>query len=161
MNAIGPIEASNKASYLEIRDRLMNPPSIKEKRIRDSKERKDRIDMFEMLSGFIRYDVRNSKGDEIEETPIATKEHHLTRAGRISEILEEVSKYHKVPIAVIKGPCRSPAYVRARQEVMYRIHTEIEEMSLPMIGRTMGRDHTTILYGIREHTKRLKAMGAA
>lgn len=54
-----------------------------------------------------------------------------------------------------------------RQEAMWRAYEERTSdgrrvYSLPQIGAYLGgRDHTTVLHGIRQHEKRMKARVAA
>lgn len=43
----------------------------------------------------------------------------------------------------------------ARQEAMWRLN--LRGNSLPAIGRWAGRDHTTILFGVRRHHERQRA----
>ncbi len=61
-------------------------------------------------------------------------------------ILEEVSAFTGVPKDKIIGTSKSKDIVRARQIMIYLI-TELTDLSLPAIGRFIGRDHTTALYG--------------
>jgi hypothetical protein len=69
-------------------------------------------------------------------------------------IVHEVAKKHGVGFMEIVGAQRSRRIVAARHECCYRIAMETT-MSLPMIGRRLGgRDHTTILHGLRMHAQR-------
>lgn len=53
---------------------------------------------------------------------------------------------------------RDKSVVAARHEAMWRCKNETQ-MSFPDIGRRFGgRDHTTILYAVRSHEKRLSTM---
>lgn len=56
----------------------------------------------------------------------------------------------------MKGHRRDKSVVKARQKAWWRMAKELG-MSLPAIGRRMNRDHTTILWGIRQHEERLAA----
>lgn len=60
----------------------------------------------------------------------------------------------------LKGPRRAASIVRGRQKAWWRMSRELG-MSLPAIGRRMNRDHTTILWGIRQHEERVAAGGAS
>jgi len=52
------------------------------------------------------------------------------------------------------SPRRNKEIVAARHEVFYRCRVETA-LSLPQIGRRMGgKDHTTVLHGIRAHARR-------
>lgn len=69
------------------------------------------------------------------------------------DILADVASRHAIETRDLKGPSRERRYSWPRQEAMclIRQHTRL---SLPQIGDVLGRDHTTILHGIREHCRR-------
>lgn len=70
------------------------------------------------------------------------------------KIVREVSRKHGVSIIDILSTRRCREYVEARYEAMYRMRHETT-MSYPQIGRRLGgRDHTTVLHGVREHARR-------
>jgi len=74
-------------------------------------------------------------------------------------IMSEVSEAHNMTIKQMKGQSREMAYVKARQEVAYRLNTELG-YSLTQIGRLLGkRDHTTILHSINRYKKNLAQGG--
>lgn len=56
--------------------------------------------------------------------------------------------------ADILGPSRLRKFSNPRQFVMYLAHKR--GMSLPQIGRIMGRHHTTVLHGVRAEEARRK-----
>ena len=60
-------------------------------------------------------------------------------------ILEEVSSFTGVAKDKILGKSKSKDIVHARQIMIYLI-TQMTDLSLPAIGRFIGRDHTTALY---------------
>ena len=71
-----------------------------------------------------------------------------------TDIITEVAERWRVGPDEIKGPRRLKRISRARQEALYlmRRHTRL---SLPHIGQILGgRDHTTVLHGIRVHCRR-------
>lgn len=71
-------------------------------------------------------------------------------------ILRVVSNRHQVSQVDVCSERRQEAFVHARQEAMWMIKNATS-WSLPRIGRFLGgRDHTTVLHGIRAHAKRLK-----
>lgn len=70
------------------------------------------------------------------------------------EILSQVAQKHAVPADWILSPRRSAKIATARQEVMYRLYRETK-FSLPAIGQRLDRDHTTVLWGIKQHEKRM------
>ena len=68
-----------------------------------------------------------------------------------SEIIYRVAQKHGVGVGDIRGPSRKPILVLARQEAAYEIRMK-RGLSLPQIGVMLGRDHTTVLHGIKRHT---------
>lgn len=69
-------------------------------------------------------------------------------------IVEEVAEQHGVVVDDLFGPSRKHPIVFHRMEAMYRIADETP-LSLPEIGRKLGgKDHTTVLHGIRSHAAR-------
>lgn len=72
-----------------------------------------------------------------------------------NEILFFTAQKYSVSVAELKGERRDKNMVRARHECFYRISKELG-YSLPKIGRLIGgRDHTTVLAGIRRHEMRM------
>ncbi len=69
-------------------------------------------------------------------------------------ILREVAAKHGLTAAEILSARRDKTVVLARQETIWRLSKETS-MSLPAIGKKMGRDHTTVLYSIRRPQARL------
>lgn len=73
----------------------------------------------------------------------------------VSEILREVAAKHGLSVDVLLARCAQRAYAWPRQEAMYRVFTECPHISYPEAGRRMGgRDHTTILEGVRAYCRR-------
>lgn len=73
----------------------------------------------------------------------------------VADIVREVAAKHGLPVKVLLGHCRQRAYAWPRQEAMYRVFTECQHISYPEAGRRLGgRDHTTILHGVRAHCRR-------
>jgi chromosomal replication initiation ATPase DnaA len=71
------------------------------------------------------------------------------------KILRETADAYGLSVEEICGYRRIVPYVRARQQAMWRMKTELG-MSMPEIGRRIGnKDHTTVLHGIRAHQARL------
>lgn len=68
-------------------------------------------------------------------------------------IIEEVSNQTMIPVRDILSKKRDRPTAHARQLCFYRIRHECN-YSLPAIGRLFDRDHTTVLHGIRQETKR-------
>jgi chromosomal replication initiation ATPase DnaA len=80
---------------------------------------------------------------------------------RFSDIVAFVAHHRGVSSAEIISPTRLGDIVRARQEVMYLARQQTfsdgrHRYSFTMIGKLLGgRDHTTVLHGVRQHGKRL------
>lgn len=89
---------------------------------------------------------------------LPTEDTELTPDTNVSwrTIVMRVARRHGVSSADILSHQRSQPIVRARQEAIYHVAIETG-MTLPMIGRKFGRDHTTILHSFRTHKKRLKS----
>lgn len=112
------------------------PPPIKEvERIKEAAaEKEDRIDKL---------------CAEIEAL------HICDGPGRGHQIARAVAKAYNISWAEFRSKRRWPYLVKARQHAMWEIR-HATTLSLPAIGRVLGGlDHTTILWGIRAHQKRL------
>ena len=84
----------------------------------------------------------------------------LTRTkwgGSASKIIAHVAAEHGFTMAQMLGTRRHPDIVAARHEAMLRVHEALKDMSLPQIGRAFGRDHTSVINGIRRAKERRKA----
>jgi chromosomal replication initiator protein len=67
----------------------------------------------------------------------------------IEEIQRKVSEHYNIRLADMIGPKRVRTIARPRQIAMY-LSKELTTRSLPEIGRRFGgRDHTTIIHGVR------------
>ncbi|MCF6234283.1 MAG: chromosomal replication initiator protein DnaA [Rhodobacteraceae bacterium] len=67
----------------------------------------------------------------------------------VEEIQRRVSDYYNIRLSDIIGPKRLRSYARPRQVAMY-LCKQLTSRSLPDIGRRFGgRDHTTIMHGVR------------
>lgn len=65
--------------------------------------------------------------------------------------LDEICEKYAVTVAEIMGNQRNGRIVRARQHFMYELKTNTT-WSLPEIARRLnGRDHTSVLWGVRRH----------
>lgn len=76
----------------------------------------------------------------------------VTRPPTMAGIAAEVAVQHRVTVADIRGPSRVRGLVRARQEFMARAW--VAGKTKCAIGRYLGRDHTTVIYGLRVHLTR-------
>lgn len=70
-------------------------------------------------------------------------------------VFQYVASKHKVTLKELVGQSRQQHICRARQEIFWRLH-EIGAYTLHQIGYWMGgRDHTTVLHGVRMHRERI------
>jgi hypothetical protein len=73
---------------------------------------------------------------------------------RIADVAADVARAHGVCLADVCGPSRLRHLVRARQAVMHRL-VHVDRFAVSEIGRFLGgRDHTTVLHGVRAHAAR-------
>ncbi len=67
----------------------------------------------------------------------------------IEEIQRRVSEHYNIRLSDMIGPKRLRSYARPRQVAMY-LCKQLTSRSLPEIGRRFGgRDHTTVMHGVR------------
>lgn len=65
------------------------------------------------------------------------------------EVAAYVANLHDIPMGSFYGKQQTRCMARPRQIAMYCIRLLSPHMSLIAIGRMMGRDHTTVLFGVR------------
>jgi chromosomal replication initiation ATPase DnaA len=78
----------------------------------------------------------------------------------MAEIARRVACEHGLTVADLKGPRRTRNLAHPRQQAMSEMYGEMTEhghrWSLPQIGLFLGgRDHTTVLHGVRRHALRM------
>lgn len=72
------------------------------------------------------------------------------------QVLEQSCIDHGITVQDAKEQTRKRQFAHPRQGVMFDLYTKCPQLSLPEIGRMLGgRDHTTILYGIKTHAARI------
>ncbi len=72
------------------------------------------------------------------------------RKASIDDIQRKVADHYHIRLSDLVGPRRNRVFARPRQVAMY-LAKELTERSLPEIARKFGgRDHTTIMHGIRK-----------
>lgn len=69
-------------------------------------------------------------------------------------IIHEVASAHGFTVSRVRGSDRTFPVCAARQEAMWRIKRETP-LTIQMIGRRFGRDHTTVVRSIERHERRL------
>lgn len=74
----------------------------------------------------------------------------------VADIVAAASEVFGVSERDILGPDRTAHFVRARQACFLVAH-ETVGLSMPVIGRLMNRDHTTVSFGVRRAQALAKA----
>ena len=88
---------------------------------------------------------------------------HLTEADRLAiaaistcspirQFTLDVCSDAGVEAYIVMGRNRTAAICRLRELIWYRAHAE--GYSLNQIGRVFGRDHTTVMHGVRNEQRR-------
>ncbi|WP_228460605.1 chromosomal replication initiator protein DnaA [Gordonia crocea] len=70
-------------------------------------------------------------------------------------IMAVITDYFGVTIDQLKGPSRKAEIVTPRQIAMY-LCRELTDLSLPKIGETFNRDHSTVLHAEKKITEQMK-----
>lgn len=79
----------------------------------------------------------------------------MTPAQQTRAIINEVAERHGITYDDLMTSRRYRAIAWPRQEAMYEVCKRRPWLSLPDVGRIFGgRDHTTILHGLRKHCER-------
>lgn len=85
---------------------------------------------------------------------------NISMPDSVWEIILQTCKDFEVPPIQLFSPLQTKAVARTRAEAMRRVReiVRIAQMkpSYPQIGRWFNRDHTSVLYAIREAEKRLQ-----
>lgn len=77
------------------------------------------------------------------------------KAGEAARLMGEIAAAYGVTVEQICGPSRKRAVAWPRQELMWVLY-KTGRYSMPQIARFIGgRDHTTVLHGIRKHEERM------
>ena len=79
---------------------------------------------------------------------------------RADEIIREVAKAYGLGPRTLRSRNRKRKFAWPRQEAYWRLRQELvpgsnRQRSLPEIASLFGRDHTTILHGIKKHQERM------
>ena len=67
----------------------------------------------------------------------------------LGDLAREVARRHGIPIYEVVGRKRNVSVCSARKE-LYAVLRQ-KALSLPEIGALLGRDHTTVLMGLRSY----------
>ena len=85
--------------------------------------------------------------DSIAKAKLQLRQHWRT-------VVREVAEAHGITVDDLIGPRKTRRASMPRQEAMYRMRNETP-LSYPEIGaRLGGRDHSSIIHGVKAHAKR-------
>lgn len=70
------------------------------------------------------------------------------------KIIKETANKYNLTSEQLIGHSRFKQLILARHEAFYLLQRK--GLSTPQIGRLMNRDHSTVIYGIREHMNRME-----
>ena len=73
-------------------------------------------------------------------------------------IISEVCRFYAIPESTLRGTLRNKGTAEARQVAMYLIR-HLTGLSLPDIGQALGKDHSTVYYGISRVEKMIETEG--
>lgn len=76
------------------------------------------------------------------------------------DITRAVAAYRGIDHALLATPCRRREIAWPRQEVVYLAKVIRPELSYPIMGRILRRDHTTLLHGYRRVEARIAESAA-
>ena len=84
---------------------------------------------------------------------------HALGMRNLRHLLDRVCRRRVVTPEQLCSRGRTQAVVRARQELWWQLrHDPEHHYSLSEIARLFGRDHSTVLYGIHAHRRRLHTL---
>lgn len=141
------VQLELQAHYREVRTRLWRPA------VKHEKPASKPVLRLVKANAVIRY--QHPIGPIVPDAVCLTLE-HFGKPGSGSyarKVRAEIAEKFGLAIEEIMGEQRSKKIVEARHEIFWRLKKETK-WSLPQIGRFMGRDHTTVLHGLRRYAKR-------
>lgn len=78
----------------------------------------------------------------------------MTPAQETRQIIADIAAKHRVPVAGLMGDSRRRKYAWPRQEA-YAAVRDAKALSYPQIGAIFGRDHSSVLAGVRRYRERV------
>jgi chromosomal replication initiator protein len=155
----------------------VQPPELETRiAILSKKARMDRLDVphdvLELIASRIERNIRELEGALIRVTAFASLNGQaldLTLAEVVlrdlipdsssleinaATIMAVTAEYFDTSIEDLCGPGKARALAMARQIAMY-LCRELTDLSLPKIGQTFGRDHTTVMYADKKIRKEM------
>lgn len=79
------------------------------------------------------------------------------RYGRARAVVRAIADAYGLTWAEITGSSQRRRIAHPRQHAFWALRELCPHLSLPQIGMMFGKDHTTVLYGIRKHEARRAA----
>lgn len=155
MNCVVPVsyERSLLDHYAAVRARLRNvrppPPRVEARVYRTSRVPMSAAEAQGYYNGYL-----HSLAKSVERLD--------SRGSGISlgRLMVEIAEKHGVTVAEICSDRRSAYIVAARHEYFYRARTETTK-SFPQIALACGgRDHSTVIAGVRKHEARMRGKAA-
>ncbi|MBP1161434.1 chromosomal replication initiator protein [Rhodococcus sp. PvR044] len=155
----------------------VQPPELETRiAILSKKARMDRLDVphdvLELIASRIERNIRELEGALIRVTAFASLNRQpldLTLAEVVlrdlmpdstsleinaATIMAVTAEYFTISIEDLCGPGKARPLAQARQIAMY-LCRELTDLSLPKIGQTFGRDHTTVMYADKKIRKEM------
>jgi chromosomal replication initiator protein len=155
----------------------VQPPELETRiAILSKKAKMDRLDVphdvLELIASRIERNIRELEGALIRVTAFASLNgQSLDRALaevvlrdlipdsasleiNAATIMAVTAEYFDTTIEELCGPGKARALAQARQIAMY-LCRELTDLSLPKIGQTFGRDHTTVMYADKKIRKEM------
>ncbi|MFT4042444.1 MAG: chromosomal replication initiator protein DnaA [Gordonia sp. (in: high G+C Gram-positive bacteria)] len=129
-------------------------------------------DVLELIASKIERNIRELEGALIRVTAFASLNNAaldkslaevvlqalLPNSGTLevsaASILAITAEYFDISVDELRGPGKTRAIAQARQISMY-LCRELTDLSLPKIGETFERDHTTVMYAERKIRKEM------
>ena len=155
----------------------VQPPELETRiAILSKKAQMDRLDVphdvLELIASRIERNIRELEGALIRVTAFASLNGHTldTKLAEVvlhdlipdapgveinaATIMAVTAEYFDTTIEELCGPGKARAIAQARQIAMY-LCRELTDLSLPKIGQTFGRDHTTVMYADKKIRKEM------
>jgi chromosomal replication initiator protein len=146
----------------------VQPPELETRiAILRKKAQMDRLDVpgdvLELIASSIERNIRELEGAlirvtafaSLNKTPIDRSLAEIVLRDLIADagtmqisaaaIMAATAEYFETTIEELRGPGKTRALAQSRQIAMY-LCRELTDLSLPKIGQTFGRDHTTVMY---------------
>ena len=136
MDMIVPRDFDFIAHYKAVKKRIADA-SVEQKRLREERERM-RIAEIKMKA---------------MEQDRKVKEIAQSIKPMVIDVLREIAFKYQVSPDDVRGRSRMKEFVAPRQEFCWVMNKK-HGWSLPQIGRFLGRDHTTVLHGVRTHAEK-------